>query len=128
MSGGMALLAGCGSYPASHVVAAPPPPAPQLIASPSQPTQVVVAGALQTTGGSTVLLVQAPPAPQQEIAVAKPSDRHAWVPGYWTWRNERYEWMAGHWEVPPSSGAVWVTARWEPTNDGRFRFYEGYWK
>ena len=128
LTGGMALLAGCGSYPESHVVSAPPPPAPQLVASPSQPTQqVVVTGAVQTANGGTIIVVQAPPAPQQEVVVAKPSNAHAWVPGYWTWRNERYEWMAGHWEVPPSSSAVWVTARWERTSDGRFRFYEGYW-
>lgn len=128
MSGGMALLAGCGSYPESHVVSAPPPAAPQLIASPSTPAaQVVVTGTVATANGSTIVVVQAPPAAQQEVVVARPSDRHLWVPGYWTWRNERYEWMAGHWEVPPTSGANWMTARWERTSDGRYRFYEGYW-
>ena len=120
------LLAGCGSYPESHVVSAPPPPPPQLVASPNQPPQVVVTGTAQTANG-TIIVMQAPPALQEEVVVAQPSSEHKWVPGYWTWRNERYEWMAGHWEVPPSSSSVWVTARWERTSDGGYRFYEGYW-
>ena len=128
MSGGMALLAGCGSYPESHVVSAPPPPAPQtqLVVVQQQPTQLVVSGTAQTATG-TIIVMQAPPAVQQEVVLARPSSDHKWVAGFWTWRNNRYEWMAGHWELPPNSGAAWVSPRWERTSDGSYRFYEGYW-
>jgi len=129
MTGGIALLTGCGSYPESHVVSAPPPSSPQtqlVVAQQQQPAQVVVAGSVQQPAG-TIIVMQAPPAVQQEVVLAQPSSDHKWIPGYWTWRNNRYEWMAGHWELPPSSSAVWTAPRWERTSDGGYRFYEGFW-
>jgi hypothetical protein len=127
MTGGMVLLTGCGSYPESHVVSAPPPASPQtqLVVAQTQPTQVVVAAGAQPAGA--IIVVQAPPAMQQEVVLAQPSSDHKWIAGYWTWRNNRYEWMAGHWELPPSSSAVWTAPRWERTSDGGYRFYEGFW-
>jgi len=71
--------------------------------------------------------VQAPPAPQAPEAIPpRPSPANVWVAGYWTWQSNRYAWMAGHWEVPPHSGAVWVNPRVE-AEAGAFRFYEGHW-
>ncbi|HEY8993810.1 MAG TPA: YXWGXW repeat-containing protein [Lacunisphaera sp.] len=114
---GAALLAGCESTPESHVVSAPPPSAPGTVVvaqpQPTQPSQVVV--------------VQAPPAVQQEAVTARPSSDHVWIAGYWTWRDNRYEWIAGRWEVPPHSSATWIAPRWERLSDGTYRFYEGYW-
>jgi len=124
ISGGLALLAGCSSEPESHVVSAPPPQAPIVINTATQPA--VVATPVQTTAG-TIVVTQAPPTLQQEVVSAQPTSEHKWVPGYWTWRNSRYEWMSGHWEVPPYRNAVWVAPRWERTDNGAFRFYEGYW-
>lgn len=154
LGGAGLFLAGCATDPESHVLSAPPPPAPVATAvggTATQPTTTVVttpatgstnyayAGQQQTTtttttspDGSTtrqttVVTQSAPPALQQEVVLARPSPQHLWVAGYWTWRNERYEWMAGHWEVPPYRDAVWVAPRWE--REGRaYRFYEGYWK
>jgi len=71
-------------------------------------------------------VTQTPPPPQAEVVIAQPSPRHVWIPGYWTWRNDEYEWMAGHWELPPNSGSVWVAPRWEQEGNA-YRFYEGYW-
>ena len=124
VSGAVALFAGCGA-PESHVVSAPPPTNPVVVQQ--QPTQIVVSGAAQLPAG-TIVVTQAPPALQQEVAQARPSSDHVWVPGYWTWRNNRYEWMAGHWEVPPRTNAVWVSPRWERLSDGSYRFYEGFWE
>jgi len=70
--------------------------------------------------------MQAPPAAQQEIPSARPTRDHVWVAGFWTWRNNQYEWMGGHWEIPPRAGAVWVPPRWQPEGTS-WRFYEGYW-
>jgi hypothetical protein len=75
----------------------------------------------------TVVVMQAPPTPPQEAVPARPSTSHEWIPGYWTWRNNAYAWMAGHWEVPPRSGSVWVAPRWEREGNS-YRFYEGYWR
>lgn len=120
LCGVAALLGGCASEPESHVVSAPPPGAPVA-------AQATVAYATPApTAQSTIVVTQAPPAPQQEIVSARPSGDHVWVGGYWTWRNNRYEWVAGHWAVPPRSGATWVPPRWEQEG-GAYRFYEGYW-
>ena len=123
LSGGLALLAGCGSYPESHVVSAPPPPAPQTQIVVTQPQAVPV----QTTSGGAIVVTQAPPAVQAEVITAQPSSDHKWVPGYWTWRNSRYEWVSGHWELPPSRNSTWIAPRWERTDSGAYRYYEGYW-
>ena len=132
----LGFFAGCASEPESHLVTAPPPPAPTATATAaqpvyvSQPQQVVVSQPQQATvvsaGGNSYIVTQAPPAPQPEAVPERPSSQHVWVGGYWTWQNNRYAWMAGHWEVPPHSGATWVNPRWQPEN-GAIRFYEGYW-
>ena len=77
-------------------------------------------------GASSIIVMQAPPAAQQEIPSARPSSSHTWVPGYWRWWNNRYEWTAGRWQIPPRQGAVWVPPRWQPEG-ANWRFYEGYW-
>ena len=86
----------------------------------------IVAAVPTPVGASSIVVMQAPPAAQQEVPSARPTRDHVWVSGYWSWRNSRYEWSPGHWEVPPRSGAVWVPPRWQPEGTS-FRFYEGYW-
>jgi hypothetical protein len=138
LSATLALLAGCASQPESHMVSAPPPAAPtttqavvgpqpqQVIVTQQQPSQIVTTVA--PSGATTsYVVVQAPPAPQAAQAIpTQPSSSHVWIDGYWTWRNNRYEWMAGHWEVPPFAGARWVAPRSE-SQSGAIRFYEGHW-
>ncbi len=120
------------------MVSAPPPPPPQQQAPvyttyPAQPaTSTVVTTPTGTYAVPTAavpasyVVMQAPPQAQQEIPTARPSRNHAWIPGYWTYRNHRYEWAPGHWEMPPRNGAVWVPPRWQPEGTS-FRFYEGHW-
>jgi hypothetical protein len=132
---GFGLLAGCVSEPESHVVSAPPPPPPTTsnatttTTTTQQSAPVVVRQASDDPNqrSQTIIVTQAPPTPQPEAVIARPSPNHIWIPGYWTWQNNRYEWMAGHWELPPAPGSVWVAPRWE-TENGGYRFYEGYWK
>jgi hypothetical protein len=114
------LFSGCESTPESHVVSAPPPANSGAVVV-AQPQQV------QQPQSSQVVVVQAPPALQQEVPQAQPSSDHVWIAGYWTWRNSRYEWIPGRWELPPRSSAVWVAPRWERLSNGTYRFYEGYW-
>lgn len=139
--GGLAVFGGgCATEPESHLVSAPPPAAPtaapvpvQVVVAPApqvivtQPATVVTAAPAVAAGTTSYIVMQAPPAPQPPAAMpAQPTSQHAWIPGFWTWRNSRYEWMAGHWEVPPFAGAVWQNPRWVPES-GSYRFYEGYW-
>lgn len=140
-SGAIALLGGCDSEPDSHVVSAPPPgtpgqtstvvttqtttaPVTQTVAVPVQ--QQTTYTTTQGQPANTVIVTNAPPAAQAEVVSARPGSDYVWVSGYWTWRDNRYEWMAGHWEVPPRTDSVWVPPHWVPEN-GAYRFYEGYW-
>ena len=139
LCGALALLAGCATERESHVVNAPPPPAPtspqqvivtqhpqQVIVTQQQPQQVVTTVAPNGATTSYVVL-QAPPASQPPQAIpAQPSPQHVWIAGYYTWQNNRYEWMAGRWDVPPFSGARWQNPHTE-SEAGAFRFYEGRW-
>jgi hypothetical protein len=127
--GAILLFAGCESEPESHVVSAPPPPPPamvQPVATTQTTTTTTPSGQTITTQTQPVYVTQAPPAVQTEVVLARPGPEYAWVPGYWTWRDSRYEWMAGHWEIPPRSSAVWVPPHWDQESGG-YRFYEGYW-
>ena len=134
LCGAMALIAGCATEPDSHVVSAPPPPPPTVPATavatvPVQTTTTTVAVPVTTASPApgTVIVTQVPPTPQVEAVTARPSADHVWIPGYWSWRNNRYEWVGGHWEIPPYSGQTWIAPRWEQEK-GAYRFYEGYWK
>jgi hypothetical protein len=137
--GTLGLLAGCATEPDSHVVSAPPPPDPvrsvtttTTTTTPDTLPAVVVSNpgnVLVTTAtpavSSTVVTV-APPALQTEVVQAQPSPDYVWLAGYWTWNNDRYEWMPGHWQRPPNSSAVWVAPRWEQQGNA-YKFTEGYW-
>jgi hypothetical protein len=137
--GAIGLLAGCASEPSSVVVSTPPPPPPAVtpgmtvtspapaVTSRSVPVQQSTAVTVPSpVGGSSIVVTQQPPVAQSETPTPRPSSSHTWVPGYWTWSSNQYQWMAGHWEVPPRAGAVWVPPRWQPEGTG-YRFYEGYW-
>lgn len=137
--GAIGFFAGCASEPESHVVSAPPPPPPgtapaatvyttpaPAYSAPAYSAPATVAAVPSPTGASSIVVMQAPPAAQQEVPTARPSSEHVWIPGYWSWRADHYEWTAGHWEIPPRSGAVWVPPRWQPEGSS-WRFYEGYW-
>jgi hypothetical protein len=130
----LGLLAGCASGPESHVVSAPPPSEPArsvtTTTTTTSPTTLgVPANAIiapSTPIVSTTIVTEAPPALQSEVVLAQPSPKHLWLAGYWTWRDQRYEWMAGHWELPPNSRSVWMVPRWEQRGNA-YKFYEGYW-
>ena len=80
----------------------------------------------QSGTGRDVSIFHATHKGREEIVLSQPTPQHVWLAGFWTWRNDRYEWMAGHWELPPNSGSVWVSPRWEQQGNA-YRFYEGYW-
>jgi hypothetical protein len=123
VSGGLCVLAGCNDEPESHMVSAPPPATPTA----SQPVVVATPGAAPAVGNNTIVVTQAPPAPQAENPHEQPSSEYVWVPGYWSWRNDQYAWIAGQWEIPPHGNTTWIPPYWEQEGNG-YRFYEGYWK
>ncbi|MFT3781885.1 MAG: YXWGXW repeat-containing protein [Nibricoccus sp.] len=125
----LAFFAGCASEPESHMVSAPPPPPPtQTATTVTQPVTVTTPATSTSPATATpVIITQVPPAAQQEQITERPTANHVWIPGYWTWRDGRYVWIAGRWEIPPRADATWVAPRWERESSG-YRFYEGYWQ
>src|SRR5437870_5187151 len=74
-----------------------------------------------------VVVVQEPPAPQHEVIGVPPSRAHVWVPGYWEWHHNKYEWRSGHWEKRPRTTATYVEGHWEHRREG-WTFVPGYWR
>ena len=147
LCGALALFAGCASD-TSHVVSAPPPAPATTQVTTTQTTQTVpmavqtptyvtttpqgtTSYTTTTTSNpnpavNTIIVTSAPPALQQEVVLARPSADYVWVPGYWTWQESRYQWMSGHWELPPYKGSSWIPPHTEMEGNA-YRFYEGHW-
>lgn len=117
-------LGGCARRPI--VVQAPPP---TVVQTPATVVQAPApAPALAPTGREVIVLKEAPPPPRDEAPPPPPpSTEYRWVPGYWTAKDGREEWVPGHYERPPRTAAVWVAPRWERRAEG-YLFIEGYWR
>lgn len=127
----LVLVAGCGGEPLNEVQVAPSagesrasaPPAPP--SAPPAQSGPAVARVTTTTeqevirpGGPAVttrevVVSQAPPPLRQEVMTMAPSPTHLWMPGYWTWNNG-WQWVSGHWELPPQQTTTWVPGQWVP--------------
>ena len=83
-------------------------------------------GAATPAAAAIPIIVQiAPPAPRYEVVPA-PRHGYVWAPGYWNWRNERHQWVAGAW-VRDRPGYRYQETRWEE-RDGRWHMQRGNWK
>jgi hypothetical protein len=71
-----------------------------------------------------IYLDLAPPAPRYEVVPA-PRAGYVWAPGYWSWRDGRHAWVAGHW-IRERRGMYWHPDRWEQS-EGRWAFKRGAW-
>jgi hypothetical protein len=138
------LVLACGRETRNVVQVTPAPaPEPRVMApppAPAPPPSPVVTRERTTTrqevirdvpGGSSVTtreitVTQAPPAPRQEIMTMAPSPTHVWVPGYWTWSNG-WQWVDGHWELPPQRMTVWVPGQWVP-HGSSWVWRPGHWQ
>ena len=77
-------------------------------------------GRVRTRG--TVVITEAPPAPQEETYGTKSG--YFWVRGRWDWQG-RWVWMPGHWERE-RSGYAYNEGRWEQRNN-QWVWVEGEW-
>jgi hypothetical protein len=76
-----------------------------------------------------IVVTEAPPAPRHEVVGVAPDEKHVWVDGYWMRSNNRWMWVAGHWEVRPRTGAAWVPGHWDKNLDGRgWSWTPGHWE
>jgi hypothetical protein len=120
-------LSGCARRPI--IVQSPPA---TVIQNPAPTTAVVQTPApaparVEPTGREVIFIKEAPPPPREEAPPPPPSTSYTWIPGYWTVREGRQEWVPGRYEMPPRSGSTWVAPRWERRADG-YVFVDGYWR
>jgi len=80
-----------------------------------------------TADAAQVFVRFGPPPPPREIVVVHARPGHAWVPGYYQWRGNRYHWRKGYWAKPPRRGAAWVPGYWTPRRGGHI-WISGYWR
>lgn len=77
------------------------------------------------SGAQTIQVVPTPPpAPQPEAIPESPSSEMAWVPGHHTWSDNRWTWIEGSWQRPPTHGSTWTAGTYDP--DTR-RWISGHW-
>lgn len=74
-----------------------------------------------------VVVTKRPPAPKREVRPRRPSSRHVWVGGYWSWRGSKYVWVSGKWRVPPRHGGRWVAGHWK-VQGGGWVWVAGRWR
>ena len=75
------------------------------------------------------VVLKRPPAPIPETPPAQrpAGDDVAWIPGYWSWDEDRRDflWVTGSWRVTPA-GRTWVPGYWART-DGGWCWVSGLW-
>jgi outer membrane lipoprotein SlyB len=77
------------------------------------------------------VVVQQPPpmpAPPREVVTVRPAREAVWVDGYYLYAGyNRYEWVPGHWEIPPRGYRTYVRPAWQPRG-GTYVYVRGYWR
>jgi hypothetical protein len=76
------------------------------------------------------VVVQPPPmpAPPREVVAIRPAREAMWVDGYYLYVGRgRYEWVPGHWEVPPRGYRTYVRPGWQRQGNS-YVYIRGYWR
>lgn len=73
----------------------------------------------------TTYLPKPPATVEEGPNIEAPSRDHAWIPGSWMWRQERYAWSPGYWALGRSDWD-WIPAHYVWTPRG-YVFVDGYW-
>lgn len=76
------------------------------------------------------VVVQPPPAPPapREVVAVRPAREAIWVEGYYLYAGRgRYEWVPGHWEIPPRGYRTYVRPGWQ-RHGGSYVYVRGYWR
>ena len=87
-----------------------------------------------TTGETRIGVVEdepfyapdAPPAPRDDVIIARPSPGHIWMPGRWAW-HDRWAWEPGRWVLAPHPRAIWEPGTWEHRPHG-WAWIGGRWR
>ena len=80
---------------------------------------------LEETQQELGYLPEPPASIDQGPSSLAPSEEHFYVPGNWQFEDEKYRWLAGHWQ-PVVENWIWVPARYVWTPNGCV-YQSGYW-
>jgi len=81
----------------------------------------------EATSNVAVAQVPPPPAPQEDVVVEQPTPSAVWIAGYYGFDGYNYNWVPGHWEVPPPDYGVFVRPHWV-YRGGAYVYVRGYWR
>jgi hypothetical protein len=79
------------------------------------------------------MVEQPPPMPESKPSYrtpTRPAREAIWIEGYWAYTgnpNAPYEWMSGHWEIPPPGARSWVPSGWQRAGKN-YVFVRGGWR
>jgi hypothetical protein len=79
------------------------------------------------------VVAQPPPVPAsapRHLKPVRPAREAVWIDGYWAYTGNPstpYEWMAGHWEIPPAGARAWVPSGWQRA-ENTYVYVRGGWK
>jgi WXXGXW repeat (2 copies) len=77
--------------------------------------------------GVTIGPTRAPPPLRHEMRPRRPHPGWYWQPGYWSWHDGGYVWVAGVWVKPPRTGASWVSGHWVHRHR-QYVWVAGHWR
>ena len=92
-----------------------------------EPARQTVVVKKQPGPDQVYIVTKRPPPPRREARPRRPSRRHVWVGGHWSWRGSKYVWVKGRWTVPPRHGGRWVAGHWSKRGGG-WAWVAGYWR
>lgn len=100
--------AGYWGKPTPRAETKPPPPYPGARWVPG--LWVSVRGAWVWSPGYYEQSGRPPPPPRAETKPPAPAPGAVWLAGFYRWSAAKsdYDWVPGHWEIPPGEGYVWV--------------------
>jgi len=71
--------------------------------------------------------VKVRPSMPRVVRVESPGHGYIWVNEDWTPKGSDYEFIGGHWVMPPKEGETWVPGHWTETSDG-WMWIPGQWR
>ena len=90
------------------------------------------AAAARTPTDTGYVVREVPPMPTsypRESIPPRPAREAVWIEGAYVYTGNPqtpYEWVSGHWEIPPPGMSRWVPATWQRSGDG-YIFVRGHW-
>jgi hypothetical protein len=85
------------------------------------------------TANRRYTVAEPPPLPAAKpryLAPIRPAREAVWIDGYWAYTGDPetpYEWMSGHWEIPPPGAHSWVPSGWQAAED-EYVYVRGRWR